>query len=227
MNTEKTGHSADSISKLELRNLLTKAILPPPTQGRGGDRFPNVSVTAHDGSQLRFHSQLIANKLVMMHFISLGAQQHFPSLTHMQAIAQRLGGRLGNDVQIYSVTTTPETDSLEHLAAYANANQVPKGWLLLRPEAEDAKTISDRFAKHLSRHHHSGANMRMVHYGNGGIGIWGAFAIDGDVDMAISRVEWLKAGNLPGNEFKQAGPIHLNNPIKDVNSNRDVQRTLL
>lgn len=226
MKPESAGRSAPSISKLELRNLLLKSTLPPPTQGRGGNRFPNVLVKAHDGNEFLFHSQLIANKVVIMHFFSLQTQQHFPSLQHTHAIAQRLGDRLGKDVHIYSITTAPEQDSLERLAAYANTHQLPKGWLMLHPKVDGAKAISQRFGKHLSRHsQHNGVNMRMVHYGNGGVGIWGAFAIDGDVEMALSRIAWLKTGNLPSGMPKQAGPIALNKPIKDVNSNREVRQT--
>jgi len=225
MNTENTGSTAVSNSKLDFRNLLVKSLLPPPTQGRGGNRFPNVLVKAHDGNEFLFHSQLVANKVVMIHFFSLQAQQHFPSLDHMKTIAERLGDRLGKNVHIYSVTTEPERDSLEQLTAYAKTHQLPDGWLMLRPETDGAKAISERFGKHLSRHHHSGVNMRMVHYGNGGVGIWGAFAIDGDADMAVNRIAWLQNGNLPNGATKQAGPIALNKPIKDINSNREVQQT--
>lgn len=223
MNTEKSRHTADSISSLELRNLLLQAFLPPPTQGRGGNQFPNVSVTSHAGRTYQFHSNLIANKVVMLQFMSLDNQQHFASLNHMAQIADRLGDKLGKDVNIYSITTKPEADSIDRLAAYAEEHNLPAGWLLLRPTAGGSQAISDRFAKHLTRHHHHTAiNSRMVHYGNGGVGIWGAFAVDADPDMALSRVSWLQPGKIAGYEMKRAGPIALTRPEKDINSNRDV-----
>lgn len=222
--TQSQTSSANTVSKLEIRNLLQKAFLPPPTQGRGGNHFPNPYVTAHTGRNYYFHSDLVANKVVMINFMSLGAQAHFPSLHHLAQIAEKLGETLGHDVNIYSITTTPEADSVERLAAYAAEHELPEGWLLLRPATGDSKMLSDRFARHLSRHHHhAGVNMRMVHYGHGGAGVWGAFAVDGDVDMALSRVGWLRPGSLTNSgEIKLAGPAPLMRTSKNANSNRDI-----
>lgn len=223
MNTEQSRYTANSISRLELRNLLLQAFLPPPTQGRGGNQFPNVPVTSHEGRTYQFHSELISNKVVMVQFMSLDTQQHFPTLQHMAQVANHLGDKLGKEVNIYSITTEPEADSVERLAEYAQEHNLPSGWLLLRPASGDSQAISDRFAKHLTRHHHhSGINTRMVHYGNGGVGIWGAFAVDADPGMALSRVSWLQPGKIGRDEIKRAGPIALTRPDKDINSNRDV-----
>lgn len=223
MNTLPThNRTADSVSKLELRNLLLQAFLPPPTQGRGGNRFPDAIVTAQNGQRHYFHSDLIANKVVMLHFMTLDAQSHFPALEHMAKVAEKLGDRLGKEVAIYSITTAPEQDTVERLAAYAQEHALPNDWLLLRSEPDGTKALSDRFARHLSRHHHQqGVNMRMVHYGNGGVGIWGAFAIDADPDMALSRVEWLQPGLAKSGELSQAGPAPQDIARRNANSNRD------
>ncbi len=224
MNTEKSQYSAGSLSKLELRNMLLQAFLPPPTQGRGGNHFPDVAVTSHSNQTYRFHSDLISNKIAMVQFMSLDAQEKFPSLNHLAKVAEQLGDQLGKQVQIYSVTTQPEVDTVERLAEYAEKNAIPAGWLLLRPSSDDSKAISDRFARHLSNHHHqhTGINTRMVHYGNGSVGIWGAFAVDADPEMAVTRVSWLQPGAIASSEIKRAGPAPLWVPGQNVNSNRDI-----
>jgi hypothetical protein len=211
-----------TISKIELRNMLAKALLPPPTQGRGGDQFPDVLVTSQTGQVFRFYSDLIRDKVVLVQFMSLDGQKQFPSLEHFSQIAQRLGHSLGKDVSMYSITTDPEKDTQARLAAYAKDHNIPAGWHLLSATDDSAKSITDRFAKHLSKHHHEGINMRMVHYGNGSVGLWGAFASDADPDMAVTRLGWLQNGSPVGNSIKRAGPIHLGKPQKDENSNRDV-----
>lgn len=222
MNTEKSRYTADPTSKLELRNLLLQAFLPPPTQGRGCSQFPDVLVSSHESRLYHFQSELISNKVVMVQFMSLDAQQHFPSLSYMAQVADRLSDKLAKEVNIYSITTKPETDSVERLAEFAQKQALPSGWLLLRPSADGSQAISERFAKHLTSHHHAGINTRMVHYGNGGVGIWGAFAVDADPEMAVSRVSWLQPGKIANDEIKRAGPVLLVNPGKDNNSNRDV-----
>lgn len=221
----KKAHQASKhpISKIELRDMLAKALLPPPTQGRGGDQFPDVLVTSQTGKTYRFYSDLIRDKVVLVQFMSLDSQKQFPSLEHFSQIAQRLGDKLGKNVSMYSITTDPGKDTQERLAAYAKENNVPVGWYLLSASNESAKSITDRFAKHLSKHHHhEGINTRMVHYGNGSVGLWGAFASDADPDMAVTRLGWLQNGSPVGSEIKRAGPVHLSKLQKDKNSNRDV-----
>ena len=212
-----------SISKMELRSMLAKALLPPPTQGRGGNQFPDVLVTSQTGKVFRFYTDLIRNKVVLVQFMSLDSQKQFPSLEHFSQIAQRLGDKLGKDVSMYSISTNPEKDTYERLAAYAKEHNVPDGWYLLNASNENAKSITNRFAKHLSKHHHhEGINTRMVHYGNGTVGLWGAFATDADPDMAVTRLGWVQNGSQVSHEIKRAGPVHLTKVQKDKNSNRDV-----
>ncbi len=216
--------STGSTSKLDLRNKIAKALLPPPTQGRGGNQFPDVAVTSHTGKSYRFYSDLIRDKVVLVQFMSLDSQKHFPYIDNLSQVAQRLGDKLGKEVSMYSITTDPENDTVEKLAAYANEHSIPAGWHFLRPSDENSKAISDRFAKHLSKHHHQegGINMRMVHYGNGSVGLWGAFAADADPDMAVTRLSWLHNGRPIGSEAKRAGPVNLTRLNTDKNSNRDV-----
>ena len=197
-------------SKKALRNRLSKVLLPPPAQGRGGNYFPDAALTSHTGETYNFYTDLIRDKVVLLHFMSLESQQQFPSLTHLSAVAQQLGGKLGKDVHMYSISIDPENDTPEKLAAYAQEHAIPAGWHLLQASADSQKAITDRFAKHLSNHHHhESTNLRMVHYGNGGVGLWGAFAADSDPAMAATRLSWVQNGQDSGKEIRRAGPAKL------------------
>lgn len=202
--------TAGAHSKKALRNRLAKALLPPPAQGRGGNYFPNVALTSHTGKEYNFYTDLIRDKVVMLHFMSLESQKQFPSLTHLSQVALRLGEKLGKDVHMYSISIDSENDTPEKLAAYAQAHSLPAGWHLLQPSRDGSSLITDRFARHLpNHHHHDGANMRMVHYGNGGVGLWGAFAADSDPDLVVTRLGWVQNGKSRGNEIRRAGPAVL------------------
>ncbi len=213
--------SADANSKKALRNRIAKALLPPPAQGRGGNHFPDVSLTSHTGKVFNFYTDLIRDKVVLLHFMSLESQKQFPSLDHLSQVAQRLGEKLGKDVNMYSISIDPENDTQEKLAAYAQDHSIPVGWHLLLPSGDGHKLITERFAKHLSNHH-GGTNMRMVHYGNGGAGIWGAFAADSDPDLAATRLSWVQNGQRKDNEIRRAGPVKLDGLQADNSSNLNV-----
>lgn len=193
-------------SKMGLRNLLVKAFLPPATQGRGGNQFPDDVVTSHTGKSYRFFSDLIRNKLVLVHFMSLDSQEHFPSLAYLSTLTQHLGDQLGDQLSLYSITTDPEQDSQSRLAAYAEEHGIPAGWHLLHTSEQSVKAISNRFARHLPQHQpKNGFDLRMVHCGNGGAGIWSAFAADADSVTSASRVSGLRNGSHQNTEQRLAG----------------------
>ncbi|ESS66721.1 hypothetical protein MGMO_177c00120 [Methyloglobulus morosus KoM1] len=210
-------------SKMGLRKLLAKAFLPPPTQGRGGNQFPEAVVTSHNGKTYRFYSDLIRDKVVVVHFMTLDSQQHFPSLAHLSQLAQQFWDELGEKVNLYSITTDPVRDTSERLAAYAEVHGIPAGWHLIRPSENDVKTISSRFARHLPQHQpKEGFDLRMVHCGNAKTGIWSAFAADAESGKSAMRVSGLYGGSRPNGELRRAGPVLLSEQHRDKTSNRDV-----
>jgi protein SCO1 len=219
----KTQNVSALSSKMGLRNLLAKAFLPPPTQGRGGNQFPDAVVTSHNGKAFRFYSDLIRDKVVMVHFMTLDSQQHFPSLAHLSQLARQLGDELGENVSLYSITTDPIRDTPERLAAYAEEHGIPAGWYLIRPSEGDVKTLSSRFARHLPQHQpKEGFDLRMVHCGNAKAGIWSAFAADADPSKSVIRVSGLYGGGRTNGELRRAGPVLLSEQHSDKTSNRDV-----
>jgi cytochrome oxidase Cu insertion factor (SCO1/SenC/PrrC family) len=119
------------------------------------------------------------------------------------------GNQLGKQVHMYSVSIDSENDTPERLAAYAKEHTIPDGWHLLTTTPENSKQITDRFGKHLSGHHHEGVNLRMVHYGNGGVGLWGAFASEADPDLTVTRLSWVQNGQKSGTTLRRAGPAKL------------------
>ncbi len=194
-------------SKMGLRNRIVKAFLPPPTQGRGGNLFPDVIVTSHTGKAYRFYSDLIRNKVVLVHFMSLDNQQYFSSLGFLSQLIPHLGGHLGNQLSLYSITTDPERDTPERLAAYVKEQAIPSGWHLLHTSEEGLKAISTRFARHLPQYRSKdGIDARMVHCGNGRVGLWSAFAADADPANSARRVCGLFSGNSTNGNAGQTSP---------------------
>ena len=187
---------------------------PPPTQGRGGNKFPNAEVIAHTGERFFLHDDLIKGRVVMVNFMSIRGHDGFPATDHIARIADRLAGKLGRDVFIYSISTDPEHDTPRRLKAFAEQHGVRSGWYFLtsaRRGAEEAKTdiaaISRRLRKHGS--HQGGHPARMVHYGNGTLGLWGAFGADTEPGFAAERLSWVQFGEQPTGPAKRGGPRRL------------------
>ena len=186
--------------------------LPPPTQGRGGNTFPNVEVISHTGERLRFFDDLIKGKVVLINFMSIQEHDRFPVTNHVQKIAGKLGERLSRDTFIYSITTDPLNDTPAQLQAFAEAHSVRPGWTFITGTRLRITAASRRVLKHLS---HGGAGQayafphRMLHYGNGGVGVWGAFAAESSPEMAVERLSWVHTGTQTSATPRRAGPPKL------------------
>jgi hypothetical protein len=185
-------------------------ILPPPTQARGGNYFPNHTVYSHTGEKLRMFDDLIRDKVVMVNFMSIAAHQSFPVTEHLVNIADRLGDQLGRDVFICSISTDPLHDTPKKLKALAEQYSANRpGWTFVTTSKNNVDAISKRLRNH--GHHTSSHPIRMVHYGNGGVGIWGAFGADSNPDFVVERLSWVQNGKpvASGQSPVLAGPGRL------------------
>lgn len=182
--------------------------LPPATQGRGGDYFPNVVVYDHNGKKYHLYDDLIRDKVVIVNFMTVKGHDAFPVTEHLVRIADRFGSQLGRDLLICSITTDPAHDTpkqLQVLARHYGADR--PGWHFLTTSKNNITAVSKRLRKHGGHTGHGGGHpIRMLHYGNGSVGIWGAFGADIEPGFAVERVSWVKKGSPPGGALRRAGP---------------------
>lgn len=192
------------------KTALPTVVSPPATQARGGDNYPPLVLTSHKGKHYRFYEDLVHGKVVAIHFTSLEYEKQFPALARMKRIADRFGPQLGRSYQIYTITTDPKNDTPKAMRTYAEAHGLSRpGWLFLN--AGGAKAVTELSTRLLhpmhGMHHGNGPNRSLLYYGNGTVGLWGAFPLmqDND-DLAMQRLSWVKSGTAHSGEPRRAGP---------------------
>ena len=89
--------------------------------------LPDLPVVTHEGKRVRFYSDLIEGKIVLINFVY-----------------RALGDRVGRDVFMYSITLQPEKDTAERLRSYVKARGIGDGWYFLTGEAFDLDQIRKR-----------------------------------------------------------------------------------
>ena len=122
----------------------------PPTaaiKDAGESRIPDVNCLDQNGKKLRFHTDLVKGKVVVISFIYTSCTylctRIGESTTRLQTA---LGDRLGRDVYLISVSTDPVTDTPEKLKAWATRLKAKEGWTLVTGE----KAEMDRLLKVLT-----------------------------------------------------------------------------
>jgi len=165
---------------------------PAAKQGAGAPtqpRIPDVACLDQNGKKLRFHTDLVKGKVVVISFI-------FTSCTYMCTIIGEgmarlqaaLGERVGRDVHLISVSIDPATDTPEKLKAWAARLKAKDGWTLVTGE----KAEMDRLLKVLI----GGASGNKTHsplllIGNEATNVWtDAYALESPakVIQQIDRV---------------------------------------
>lgn len=100
---------------------------PPRT-----DYFTNVVVETHRGEKMRFYDQVLRGKRVVINMMYTACSGICPSNTaNLMRVHEMLGGHLGKDVFMYSLTLRPELDRPDALAAYMKQYGINAGWTFL------------------------------------------------------------------------------------------------
>jgi len=98
-------------------------------------RIPDVNCLDQNGKKLRFNTDLVKGKVVVISFIYTSCTYLCTRIGESTARLQTaLGDRLGRDVHLISVSTDPVTDTPEKLRAWATRLKAKDGWTLVTGE---------------------------------------------------------------------------------------------
>jgi protein SCO1/2 len=94
--------------------------------------FGDTLVVDQDGRELRFYSDLLMGKVVVINSFFTTCEQSCPRMEGTLAeLQKRLGSRLGADVRMISISVDPEQEPPAKLKAYANRFGAKPGWVFL------------------------------------------------------------------------------------------------
>ena len=121
------------------------AVAAAPPRQRTGDRLPDVPLVTHEGRHVRFYSDLVRGRVVLLNMMYAQCNNRCPPMTaNLRAVQLALGDRVGRDVFMYSVTLLPEVDRPADLQAYMKQHGVGPGWTFLTGDKDGIERL--RFA---------------------------------------------------------------------------------
>jgi len=109
----------------------TKRALSPEARRRRA--FPNVTLRTHEGQEVHFYDDVLKGKTVLLHMFYTQCRDGFCGLTtsNVARVEKELKGRVGRDVQFYSITLDPRHDTPDVLRKYRQAFTNNPGWVFL------------------------------------------------------------------------------------------------
>jgi len=120
--------------------LFTVALVMP---GKAAEpALPDILLTTQEGTEVRFYSDLIQDKVVAINFIFTSCRMICPILgANFKAVQDLLPGQMGKDIHLISISIDPITDTPARLMAWSQQLGAAPGWTLLTGAKENIDTI--------------------------------------------------------------------------------------
>jgi protein SCO1 len=104
--------------------------------------LPDVEVQDQNGRKLKFYSELVKGRKVVINFIYTSCKAVCPmSGDHFAKLQKTLGDKLGRDVFLISVTTDPEVDSPDRLKTWSKRFNPSPGWTLVTGSRKEISSL--------------------------------------------------------------------------------------
>lgn len=110
--------------------------------------FTDRPLLTQDGQTVRFYTDLLKDKVVLIQFIYTQCKESCPLITKQMADTQQvLGNRMGKDIYFLSLTVDPEQDTPERMKEYSHQFKTGKGWLFLTGRKEDVDAVTHKLGQ--------------------------------------------------------------------------------
>ncbi len=110
--------------------------------------FTDTALLDQDGRPVRFYTDVMKGKIVLISFIYTNCTDICPLLMHnLSDVSESLGDRFGKDVFFVSLSVDPEVDTPEELKKYAERYNARAGWTFLTGDKKDVDAVVARFGE--------------------------------------------------------------------------------
>ncbi|MBI5905091.1 MAG: SCO family protein [Deltaproteobacteria bacterium] len=100
--------------------------------------FTDLPLQDQDGRAVRFYTDMLRGRMVLISFIYTNCTDICPTLMHnLVDVQESLGDRFGKDVFFVSISVDPEDDTPEELKKYAERYEAKPGWTFLTGKKEN------------------------------------------------------------------------------------------
>jgi len=110
--------------------------------------FTDTRLLDQDGREVRFYTDALRGKIVLISFLYTSCTDICPILMHnLSDVQNSLGDRFGKDVFFVSISVDPEDDTPEELKKYAERYETKPGWTFLTGPKKDVDAVIRRFGE--------------------------------------------------------------------------------
>ncbi len=132
--------------------------------------FSDVILVNQNGEQLRFYSDLLQGKVVVISSFMATCTSACPAKNrNLEKLQDAAGDRLGKDVLILSISVDPVTDTPERLKEYAKTYHAKDGWHFLTGKKENVDWALYKIGQYVPN---KADHTNILVMGNEATGLW-------------------------------------------------------
>lgn len=149
--------------------------------------FSDVELINQDGQKMRFYSDLLKDKVVVINTFFTTCTGVCPPINrNLEKVQEALGERLGKDAFIVSMSVDPETDTPSRLKEYSRRFHARPGWIFLTGKKENVDWALYKLGQYVET---KDGHTNIIIIGNEPKGLWKkAFGL-AKADELIKMVE--------------------------------------
>lgn len=132
--------------------------------------FTDVILVNQDGEKMRFYSDLIKGKTVVINsFFATCQGSCLPITRNLEKVQEALGERLGADARIISISVDPTVDTPAELKAFGKKFHARPGWYFLTGSKENVEFVLKKIGQFVTdkQDHYN-----IIVVGNERTGLW-------------------------------------------------------
>jgi len=109
-----------------------------PARSPAEKYFSDVELINQDGQKMRFYSDVLKDKVVVINTFFITCTSVCPPLNrNMEKVQEALGDRLGKDAFLVSISVDPTADTPTRLKEYSGRFHARPGWIFLTGKKEN------------------------------------------------------------------------------------------
>jgi protein SCO1/2 len=174
------------VSGLATPAQLAQIVTSTPTSA-AQSYFTDTPLVDQDGRQLRFYSDLLKGKVVVINSFFTTCKDSCPVMAATLArLQERIGDRLGKSVHLISITVDPEVDTPAKLKEFAEHMKAKPGWEFVTGKKESLEIVLRKIGQY-AENRDSHTSLFII--GNEQTGLWKKALGMAKPDDIISIVE--------------------------------------
>jgi protein SCO1/2 len=148
----------------------------------GKKYFTDVLLVNQNGEKMRFYSDLLQNKVVVINsFFATCTGSCLPLNRNLEKLQRALAGRMGESVYFISISVDPTVDTPTSLKAYAKKLNAGPGWFFLTGDKENVDFALKKIGQFVDD---KNDHLNIFIIGNERTGLWKkAFGLAPDAEL--------------------------------------------